>query len=85
MNLTYTNSEEMWAATFLFQVYPRLRAEPAQVDEQLLMEQDVAACLMGEDLTTLSIELLERFKRSSALSDLQQAIAVLEDLVRSTL
>ena len=84
MHLTHTNSQEMKVTTFLFQVYARLGADPAQVNGQLSIEQDLAACLTDEDLPNLSIELLERFERFGALADLQQAIVVLENLVRST-
>ncbi|KAF8553250.1 TPR-like protein [Imleria badia] len=71
-------------ATSALQLSAGRRVGPVHVDGQLLGEQDSASLLTIEDPQILSGRLLNRFHRFGDLADLQQAIAILEKLVKSS-
>jgi hypothetical protein len=81
MELSSAGSHEKRAATFMLQLHARRRVGPVQADG----ESSSTSRLTDEDLCIFSLQLLRRFEWFGDLADLQQAITLLEELVRSTL
>ncbi|KAF8119907.1 CHAT domain-containing protein [Boletus edulis] len=84
MELSSTESHQHRSASFMLQLHAGLRLDPVQVNEELSAEQASALRSTEEDPWELSVQLLERFKQFGDLSDVQQAIAITEVLVRTT-
>ena len=84
MELGSTESHEKRAATFVLQLYAGRGVGPVQADSESSVEQDSTARLTDEGPWILSVQLLHRFERFGDMADLQQAITLLEELVRST-
>ncbi|KAI9573099.1 CHAT domain-containing protein [Boletus coccyginus] len=84
MELSSIDSHENRAAAFLLQVHAGRREDPVRVDGRSSVEQHSAARSTDDDPSILGVQLLHRFERFSDLSNLQQAIIVLQELVRST-
>jgi tetratricopeptide (TPR) repeat protein len=84
MELGSTESHEKRAATFVLELHARRRVNPVWADDKSAMTQDSTSRLTDEDPWFLSVQLLERFERFGDVADLQQAITLLEELVRST-
>jgi len=83
MELSATDSHENRAASFVLQLHAGRRADPVRTDGQSSAEQDSAVPSTGGDPWILSVQFLERFERLGDLTDLQQAITILEELLRS--
>ncbi|KAI9463452.1 TPR-like protein [Boletus coccyginus] len=81
--LSTTDSHENSAATFVLQLHARRRADAIRTDGQSSAEQDSAARSVVRDPSMSGDQLLDRFERLGDLTDLQQAIAILEGLVKS--
>jgi tetratricopeptide (TPR) repeat protein len=77
-------SHENRAATFLLQLQAERDVGTAQGGGQSDVVRDSASGLTGEDLWTASVRLVDLFERFGDLADLQQAISLLEEAVRST-
>ena len=84
MKLSSAGNHANRIALFMLKRHSGHRAGPTERIGQLLVEQGSASRLMDEDLDSLSIDLLLRFERFGDLADLQQAVSVLRELVRST-
>ena len=84
MDLSSAESYENQAATFLLQLQVERDVSVVQEDGQSSVVPDSTPGVAVEDLGTASVQLLERFERFGDLSDLQQAISLLEQAVRST-
>ena len=84
MELSSTESHEKRAATFVLELHARHRGDLVQVDDESLVEQDTTSGLTDEDAGILSVQLLHRFERFGDVADLQQAITLLEEIIRST-
>ena len=86
LGLESTQNYESQAASFMRQLLVEHRAGPVQSYGQPSVEQEATLSLTNaaaEDHWILSHQLLEHFKQFGDLVDLQQAIAILEELVRS--
>ncbi|KAG6373234.1 TPR-like protein [Boletus reticuloceps] len=84
MELSSTESHQHRSASFMLQLHAGLRMNPVQVDGELSAEQASASRFTEEDPWELSVQLLKRFERFGYLPDIQRAIAILEELVRTT-
>ena len=84
MELSSIESHEKRAATFVLELHARRRVLPVQADGESSVEQDSTSRITDDDPWTFSVQLLERFQRFGDIADLQQGIAILEKLVRST-
>ncbi|KAI9567762.1 CHAT domain-containing protein [Boletus coccyginus] len=84
IELSSIASHENRAAAFLLQLHAARREDPVRADGQSSVEKHSALRSTDEDTKILSVELLHRFERFGDLTDLQQAIIVLQELVRST-
>ena len=84
MNLSSAESYENQAAIFLLQLQAERDVGPVQGGGQSCAVRDSASSLTGEDLWTASVQLLNLFERFGDLADLQQAISLLQEAVRST-
>jgi len=85
MELSTTDSHENRAAAFMLRLHTGRRGKAVLADDgRSSVEQDSAVRSMDEDPWILHVQLLHRFERFGDLTDLQQAITVLEGLVRST-
>ena len=84
MNLSSAECYENQAAIFLLQLRAERDVGPVQGGGQSSVVRDSASGLTGEDLGTASVRLLNFFERFGDLADLQQAISLLEEAVRST-
>ncbi|KAI9573138.1 CHAT domain-containing protein [Boletus coccyginus] len=83
MELSTTDSHENRAATFVLQLCAVHRGEPVRTDGRLSVEQHSALRSLDEDPCISSVQLLHRFERFGDLANLQQAITILEELLRS--
>ena len=84
MELSSTESHETRAATFVLQLHAVRGVVPAQADGESSVEQDSTSSFKDEDTRTFIVQLLGRFERFGDVADLQQAIILLKELVRST-
>ncbi|KAI9566935.1 TPR-like protein [Boletus coccyginus] len=82
IQLSTTDSHENRAATFVLQLHASHIADPVRSHGQSLVEQDPAVGSTDGDPWVLSVQFLKRFERFGDVIDLQQAITVLEKLVR---
>ncbi|KAI9574317.1 CHAT domain-containing protein [Boletus coccyginus] len=82
IELSTTDSHENRAATFVLQLHASHRTDPVRSHGQSLAEQDPAVGSTDGDPCISSVQLLHRFEQFGDLIDLQQAITVLEELVR---
>ena len=78
-NSSSAESHENRAARFMLQLHAGRK-----VDGQLSMRGALVSRLMDKDLRIFSAQLLDRFKRYGDISDLQQAIPMLDGLAKST-
>ena len=72
------------AATFMLQVHATQKARPVQPAGETPLGQDSTSQLTNEALAIFGVRLLGRFERFGDMTYLQQAIAALEQLVKST-
>jgi tetratricopeptide (TPR) repeat protein len=84
IELSSTESHEKRAATFVLELHARRRVNPIRADDKSSMEQDSTSRLTDEDLWIFSGQLLHRFKRFGDIADLQQAITLMEEIIKST-
>ncbi|KAI9569441.1 CHAT domain-containing protein [Boletus coccyginus] len=77
--LSSTDSHENRTAALVLQLFARCRRGPVQADEQ-----ESTLGLTDEDPWISSAQLMHRFEEFGDFANLQQAITVLEELVRST-
>ncbi|KAI9573121.1 TPR-like protein [Boletus coccyginus] len=84
MELSSTDSHENRAAAFMLQLHAGCRKGPVEADDRSSVEQDSAIRSPDEERWSLSAQLVHRFQQFGHLADLQQAITLLEELVRST-
>ena len=84
MKLSSADSHANRVTPFMLKLHSGRRVGPTERIGQLLVEQGSASRLTDEDLHDLSVSLLRRFKRFGDLADLQQAVGILRELVRST-
>ena len=82
--LSSTESHENRAATFVLELHARRTVDHVQADNEPPVEQDSTSRLTDEDPGVLSVQLLHRFERFGDVGDLQQAITLLEEIIRST-
>ena len=83
MELSSAESHEKRVATFVLQLHTGRRVCPVTTDRRLSVE-DSDSRSVNEDPWIFSVQLLGRFKRFGDIAVLQQAITLLEELVRST-
>ena len=83
MDLSSAESYENQTAATMLQLYATRTTDPVQAGGQSSVEQDSAAGLTDVDPWTSSVQLLHRFERFANVTDLQQAISVLEASLRS--
>jgi len=84
MSVSSAESYENRAATFLLLLQAKRDVSPVEEGGQSSVDRNPAPGMTGEDLWTASAQLLDRFERFGNLVDLQQAIPLLEEAVRST-
>jgi tetratricopeptide (TPR) repeat protein len=84
MELSSTESHEKRAVTFVLQLHAKRRVNPIRADDKSSMEQDSTSRLTDDVLWIFSVQLLHRFERFGDVADLQQAITLLEEIVKST-
>jgi tetratricopeptide (TPR) repeat protein len=84
MELSSIGSYEKRAAIFVLQLHAERRVGPVMADAESSVEQDSASRLTDEDLWIFSVQLMNHFERFGDVTELQQAITLLEELVRST-
>jgi hypothetical protein len=84
IELSSTESHEKRAATFVLELHARRRVNPIRADDKSSMEQDSTSRLTDEDPWIFSVQLLHRFKRFGDIADLQQAITLMEEIIKST-
>ena len=84
MELSSAKSHERRAASFVLQLRTGRRARPVKAAGRPSVEQESASRLINKDPCIFSVQLVDRFERLGDVADLQQAIRVLEELVRST-
>ena len=84
MDLSSAESYENQAASFLLQLQAERGVGPVQESGQSPVVRDSASGVTVEDPWTASVQLLERFERFGDLADLQHAVSLLEEAVRST-
>ena len=84
MKLSSADSHANRIGLFMLKLHSGRRVRPAERIGELFVEQGSASRLTLEDLHNLSVDLLRCFQRSGDLADLQQAVSVLQELVRST-
>ncbi|KAG6373193.1 hypothetical protein JVT61DRAFT_6813 [Boletus reticuloceps] len=84
MELSATESHQHRSASFMLHLHAGLIMDPVQVDGELSAEQASASRSTEEDPWELSVQLLKHFERFGDLPDIQRAIAILEELVRTT-
>ncbi|KAF8553218.1 hypothetical protein OG21DRAFT_1274070 [Imleria badia] len=83
IGLSSIESHDRRAAAFMLQLHAARMAGPVHADGRLSAENNPAAQFQDEDPWNLSDWLLYRFQRFGDLADLQGAITLLEELVRS--
>ncbi|KAF8132284.1 CHAT domain-containing protein [Boletus edulis] len=83
MELSSTDSDENRAVSLMLQLYAGHRSGPDHTSGQSSVDPDSSSRLIDEDPWMLSVQLLKRFKRHGDRADLQQAITLLQQLVRS--
>ena len=84
MELSSTESHEKRAATFALQLNAGRGLDALEADEESLVKQGSISGSTDEDLWIFSAQLLHRFERFGDLADVEQAITLLEEIVRST-
>ncbi|KAG6372069.1 hypothetical protein JVT61DRAFT_8778 [Boletus reticuloceps] len=84
MELSSTGSHENRAAAFLLRLHAGRRVDPVHASHQSLVELHSPSPIMDDDPRNLGVHLLRRFQRFGDLADLQQAIALLQRSVRSS-
>ena len=83
MNISSAESHEKRTAFFLLQLQAECDVDDFEESKPSFVGNSTSG-LMGEDLWNVSVQLLERYERYSDLADLQQAIALLEEIVQHT-
>ena len=83
MKLSSADNHPNRVALFMLKLHSGRREGTAEQIGQLLVEPGSPSRLTDEDLYDLSLHLLRRFERSRGLADLQQAVDVLRELVKS--
>ncbi|KAG6371215.1 TPR-like protein [Boletus reticuloceps] len=83
LELSSTDSHENRAVSFMLQLYASHRVGPGHASDQSSVHSHSGSRLTDEDPWILRGQLFERFKRYGDLADLQQAITLLQQLVRS--
>ncbi|KAG6371303.1 hypothetical protein JVT61DRAFT_9773 [Boletus reticuloceps] len=83
MELSSTDSDENRAVSLMLQLYAGHRSGPDHASDQSSVDSHSSSRLTDEDPGILSVQLLKRFQRHGDLADLQRAIALLQQLVRS--
>ncbi|KAG6372542.1 hypothetical protein JVT61DRAFT_7651 [Boletus reticuloceps] len=84
MELSSTGSHENRAAAFLLRLHAGRRVDPVHASHQSLVELHSPSPITDDDPRNLGVHLLRRFQRFGDLADLQQAIALLQRSVRSS-
>ncbi|KAI9462723.1 hypothetical protein HD554DRAFT_2175853 [Boletus coccyginus] len=86
IELGSTDSHENQSAALMLQLHAGRRVGPRTVraDDESSVERESTARLTDEDPWTSSVQLMNRFEQFGDLADLQKAITVLKELVRST-
>ena len=84
MELSSTDTHENRAATSALKLHARRRVDPVQAYGQSSVKRESDPRLTENDPMILSNQLLEYFERFGDLADLQHAITVSEELVRSS-
>ncbi|KAF8139602.1 TPR-like protein [Boletus edulis] len=84
MELSCTESHQHRSASFILKLQAGLRIDPVRVYGELSGEQGSASRFTEEGPWELSVQLLKRFERFGDLPDIQRAIRILEELVRTT-
>ncbi|KAF8443849.1 hypothetical protein L210DRAFT_3643442 [Boletus edulis BED1] len=83
MELSATDGDENRAVSVMLQLYAGHRSGPAHTSGQSSVDSHSSSRLIDEDPWMLSVQLLKRFERHGDLADLQRAITLLQELVRS--
>ncbi|KAF8132372.1 hypothetical protein EV363DRAFT_1328005 [Boletus edulis] len=83
MELSATDSGEKRAVSLMLQLYAGHRSGPDHASSQSSVDLHSSSHLIDEDPWSSSVQLLKRFQRLGDLADLQRAITVLQQLVRS--
>ncbi|KAF8431281.1 CHAT domain-containing protein [Boletus edulis BED1] len=81
--LSSTDSHENRAVSFMLQLYAGHRVGPDHASGQSSVDSHSSSRVTDEDPQISSVQLLERFERYGDLADLQRAITLLQELVRS--
>ena len=84
MELSTPGSHENRAAALVLQLHAGCRGDPVREGGQPPVDQDSALGSTDEAPWILGIQLLHSFEQFGDLADLQEAITLMEELVRST-
>ncbi|KAF8433234.1 CHAT domain-containing protein [Boletus edulis BED1] len=83
MELSATDSDENRVVSVMLQLYAGHRFGPDHASSQSSVDLHSSSHLIDEDPWSSSVQLLKRFQRHGDLADLQRAITLLRQLVRS--
>ncbi|KAF8433243.1 CHAT domain-containing protein [Boletus edulis BED1] len=83
MELSATDSDENRVVSVMLQLYAGHRFGPDHASSQSPVDLHSSSHLIDEDPWSSSVQLLKRFQRHGDLADLQRAITLLQQLVRS--
>ncbi|KAF8443876.1 CHAT domain-containing protein [Boletus edulis BED1] len=83
MELSATDSDENRAVSVMLQLYDGHRSGPDHASSQSSVDLHSSSHLIDEDPWSSSAQVLKRFERHGDLADLQRAITLLQQLVRS--
>ncbi|KAF8142107.1 TPR-like protein [Boletus edulis] len=83
MELSATDSDENRAVSVMLELYAGHRFGPDHASSQSSVDLHSSSHLIDEDPWSSSVQLLKRFQRHGDLADLQRAITLLQQLVRS--
>ncbi|KAF8127388.1 hypothetical protein EV363DRAFT_1344622 [Boletus edulis] len=83
MELSATDSDENRVVSVMLQLYAGHRFGPDHASSQSPVDLHSSSHLIDEDPWSSSVQLLKRFQRHRDLADLQRAITLLQQLVRS--
>ncbi|KAF8127373.1 TPR-like protein [Boletus edulis] len=83
MELSAADSDENRVVSVMLQLYAGHRFGPDHASSQSSVDLHSSSHLIDEDPWSSSVQLLKRFQRHGDLADLQRAITLLQQLVRS--
>ncbi|KAF8132497.1 hypothetical protein EV363DRAFT_1476739 [Boletus edulis] len=83
MELSSTDSDENRTVSLMLQLYAGHRSGPDHASDQSSVDLHSSSRLTDEDPWSSSVQLLEWFQQHGDLADLQRAITLLQQLIRS--